>query len=95
MGLTMNKYKKLIKKLALWLLEWADEAEIERISFDKNTTVRVVKYLPKENKWYHIAYTVSMFAKREGKDIIIIDDLALFRDGKVTPAKLWRAYKVL
>lgn len=86
--------KKLIKRIALWLLEWADEQEIGKISFGETSAVKINKYLVKENRWYHIAYTVSMFAKRIGKEKKMIDDVAIFIDGKVDTAKLWSAYKL-
>ena len=71
----MKQIKKIVKEICLYLLDWADESEISKVHIDKSVFFDVSKLLPKKNKWYHIAYTVSFYLKRNEENVEETDEV--------------------
>ena len=76
-----KKIKQTLKKLAIWLLDKTDKAELKSAKFDYKTEIVWSKYLAKKDKWYHLGSTMELFMKRSDKNTRTISEIAVFVDG--------------
>jgi hypothetical protein len=74
--------KNKIKTFAIWLLEHTDKAELKRMKVDYDLFIGLDKYLPKKNKWYHVAASFETFIKRFDKNERVFSETTLYRDGE-------------
>lgn len=73
--------KKLIVNFLVFLLSKLDPQTLKHCIVDKTLSVRFQKYVPNDNKWYHVGYTISFSVKRNNKKISKKGKEKFFLDG--------------
>lgn len=78
----MKKLKKLIVNLAWNLINWLDPIKIKKFTVDYDgITVKFERELLND-KWTKVDATVSMWARRQGKNISMAD-IQVFKNGEL------------
>lgn len=60
--------RKLIARILVFLLSKIDPSTFRSCVVDKKFTVEFQRYVPNDNKWHHVAYTIDCYIKRNKKD---------------------------
>lgn len=83
--------KNVIKNILWCILNHLDPFEFVKVDIDTHEVkMQIGKRFFRKNEWTHFAGTVEMWVKKEGKGEQRMDEIKIYRNGKLSAKKYSR-----